>query len=146
MNEINLKVKSINDDAVIPQYQNPGDAGFDFHACEDAEILPNQTNVVGTGLKFAIPEGYAMKIVPRSGMSLKTPIRIANSPGTIDSGYRGEVGILVHNTSVHDIVKIEKGDRIAQGVMVEVPKANFIEVNDLSETVRGEGGFGSTGQ
>lgn len=144
MERVRVKVKKIHPDAVIPQYKTSGSAGFDLYAIEDVEIQPGETKQIRTGLIFEIPEGYEIQIRPRSGMSLKTPLRISNAPGTIDSDYRGEVMIIAENTSIVPF-SVEKGTRIAQGVLQKVPQAEFIEVERVSETERGEGGFGSTG-
>lgn len=144
MERVRVKVKKIHPDAVIPQYKTSGSAGFDLYAIEDVEIQPGETKQIRTGLIFEIPEGYEIQIRPRSGMSLKTPLRISNAPGTIDSDYRGEVMIIAENTSIVPF-SVEKGTRIAQGVLQKVPQAEFIEVEKVSETERGEGGFGSTG-
>lgn len=154
MNQLNLKtlipvkVKKLHPDAVIPKYQTDGAAGFDFHAIEDVKVEPSKTTLVKTGLSFEIPEGYELQVVPRSGMSLKTPVRIANSPGTVDSDYRGEVCIIVDNRNekfIDPAYEIKKGDRIAQGKITPVVQARFQEVEELGNTERGEGGFGSTG-
>jgi len=142
---MNIKIKKLVEDAIIPKYQTVGSAGFDFHTVEDVTVFPKETKLVSTGLAFEIPEGYELQVRPRSGMSLKTKIRISNSPGTIDSDYRGLVSIIVDNISFHGSLpyEIKKGDRIAQGVICKVNQAVFIE-DELSETERGEGGFGST--
>ncbi len=140
---VTIKWKKIHQDAVIPSYVHEGDAGFDFTSIEDVVLTPYERKIVKTGLKVEIPIGYEMQIRPRSGISLKTPVLIANAPGTIDSGYRGELGIIVLNNSSGEY-KIKKGERIAQGVIKEVIPVIHIEVDELSETVRGEGGFGST--
>lgn len=151
-----VNFKRLHADAVIPKYQTEGAAGFDFHAVEDVEIYPGETALVKTGLAFEIPAGFEIQVRPRSGNSLKTRIRIANSPGTIDSDYRGEVGIIVDNLTKGSmpvlrglekagVVEIKKGDRIAQGVLVPVFTAFFVEKEEeLNETQRGSGGFGST--
>lgn len=144
MERVRVKVKKIHPNAVIPQYKTSGSAGFDLYTIEDVEIQPGETKQIRTGLIFEIPEGYEIQIRPRSGMSLKTPLRISNAPGTIDSDYRGEVMIIAENTSIVPF-SVEKGTRIAQGVLQKVPQAEFIEVEKVSETERGEGGFGSTG-
>lgn len=131
-------------DAITPQYAHDTDAGADVFSNETVEIPAFSTVIVKTGIKVGIPNGWEIQIRPRSGMSAKTPIRIANAPGTIDAGYRGEVGIICHNTS-NKTFKINKGDRIAQMVIMPVPMIKFEEgkVSDLSGN-RG-GGFGSTG-
>jgi len=144
-----VKIKKLHSDAIIPKYQTSGSAGFDIHAIQHTEVYPGETKILKTGLSFEIPEGYELQIVPRSGVSVKTKLRISNSPGTVDSDFRGEVGIIVDNVDFHSdkrvpyIIKV--GDRIAQGKITPVVQATFIEVNDLEETERGEGGFGSTG-
>ena len=144
---IRVSFKKLSPDAVTPEYQTKGAAGFDFHAIEDMEINPRQTVLVKTGLSVEIPEGFELQVRPRSGMSLKTKIRVANSPGTVDSDYRGEVCIIMENMGMLGSLpyQIKKGDRVAQGVICPVFQAVFIE-QDLSETERGEGGFGSTGK
>lgn len=140
-----VKVKKINELAIIPEYAHDGDTGFDLYSINCKELLPDETALISTGLKFEIPRGYGIAIRPRSGLSLKTGLRIANSPGTIDSVYRGELKIIVQNTSDR-ILHIDIGQRIAQGVLEKVPKAEFIEVDELGDTERGEGGFGHTGE
>lgn len=149
-----VKIKKLHPDATIPKYATGGAAGFDLVAIEDVTIFPGRTALIKTGLAVEIEEGYEMQIRPRSGTSLKTSLRIANSPGTIDSDYRGEVGIIATNIatesysviSVAPPIIIKKGDRIAQGVIAPVIRADFVLVEELSDTNRGEGGFGSTGK
>ena len=143
---IRVYVEKCREDAVIPQYARPGDAGVDLVAAEDVFLLPQQTAIVPTGIKVALPEGYELQIRPRSGLSLNTGLRLANSPGTIDSGYRDEIGVIVTNTGEKAYL-IQKGDRIAQAVLQKVPKIQWVEVEDVSKigTNRG-GGFGSTGR
>ena len=143
--KLRVKIKKLSENAIIPQYQTNGAAGFDFHAIEDMEIDPRKTALVKTGLSMEIPEGYELQVRPRSGMSLKTKMRVANSPGTIDSDYRGEICIIMENIGLLGSLpfQIKKGDRIAQGVLCPVYQAVFIE-DELNETERGEGGFGST--
>lgn len=144
---IPVKVKKLHPDAVIPQYAHEGDAGFDLVSIKDVTIAPGQTVAVPTGLAFQIPTGYEIQVRPRSGLVLKTNLRVANSPGTIDSGYRGDVKVLISNThsTTNKPYTILKGDKIAQGVLQKVPQANFIEVNELNDSERGSGRFGSTG-
>lgn len=144
MNKIDVKVKPMFEKAVIPTYESEGAAGFDFYSIKDYVIEPGEVELVRTGLAVEIPEGYEIVIRPRSGLSLKTKLRVANSPGTIDSDYRGEIKIILENTGSESI-KVNTGDRIAQGVLKKVPKANFIKVRKLNKTNRGEGGFGHTG-
>lgn len=164
-----VKIKKLHPDAVIPQYARAMDAGFDLVAVEDVIIAPGQSAKVPTGLAFALPEGFELQVRPRSGISAKTKLRLSNAPGTVDAGYRGEVCVLVDNirissaerknvcldasekeTTVEQVVDsnsylIKKGDRIAQGVIAIVPIAQFEVVDELDETERGAGGFGSSG-
>ncbi len=146
-----IDIKKLHPDAIIPKYQTDGASGFDLHALEDVTIARGETKLVKTGLSFAIPRGFELQVRPRSGTSLKTTARVANSPGTVDSDYRGEVCIIIDNNDqftkgVNDGLHIKKGDRIAQGVICPIFKANFVEVEELDETQRGEGAFGSTGK
>lgn len=149
-----IQIKKLCDEAQVPQYATPGAAGFDLHAVENYWIAPGETALVKTGLSFAIPEGYELQVRPRSGLSLKTPLRVANSPGTIDSDYRGEVCVIMTNTASPNpegelsplSEQIKMGDRIAQGVICPIIQAEFELTDALPETKRGKGGFGSTGQ
>ncbi|WP_082660047.1 dUTP diphosphatase [Aureimonas sp. AU40] len=155
-----VRFKKLHPDAVIPTYATPGAAGFDLYAVEDTIIEPGQRKLIRTGLAAAIPEGFEMQIRPRSGLALKNGITVVNSPGTIDSDYRGDIGVILLNTdldytpgafsnggSIHPgrEFRVNKGDRIAQGVIAFVPQLPLVEVEELEETERGEGGFGSTG-
>jgi len=143
-----LRVKKLHPDAVLPKYQSKGASGFDFVAVEDVRIGPGETKVVSTGISLAIEEGFEVQVRPRSGLTLKTTLRVANTPGTIDSDFRGPVGIIMTNSLTikdnKDVI-VKKGDRIAQGVIVPVVQAEITEVDSLDETERGSGGFGSTG-
>jgi len=168
--KLRVKIKRLNESVELPKYAKPGDAGFDLVAAEDVIINPGETKVIPTGLAFEIPPGYEMQIRPRIGMSRKTKLRVVL--GTIDSGYRGEVGVIVDNASLieyasmprfkagilagdndfsitkpvkYEVIKISKGDRIAQGVIAPVETAHFEEVAELSGSERGTDGFGSTG-
>lgn len=159
-----LKIKKLHPEAVIPKYQTKGASGFDLHALEDVSIMPGETKLVKTGIAVAVDVGYELQVRPRSGTSLKTPLRVANSPGTVDADYRGEVCVIVTNTAddhFHDgsgnlstalwrsseyAQNIKKGDRIAQGVICPVLQVEFEEVENLDETERGSGGYGSTGK
>lgn len=149
-----LKFKKLDKEAIKPKYQTKGAAGFDLHALEDVDIHPGDTVLVKTGLSFEVPEGYELQVRPRSGLSLKTKLRVANSPGTIDSDYRGPCGVILYNAGspevegimpADEVIKIKKGDRIAQAVLAPVTQAKIVEVYELSETERGTGGLGSTG-
>jgi dUTP pyrophosphatase len=130
------------------EYEKEGDSGFDLRAATNEsggyQVAPQGTIVVPTGVKVAVPEGTELQVRTRSGSPLKRGFNVANSPGTVDSGYRGEVGVLVHNLS-DEIVEIECGERIAQGVICPVYQAQFIAVDVLDETERGEGAYNSTG-
>lgn len=142
---VSINIMKIHENAIIPTYANVGDAGMDIYAIEDLTIEPHTTVIVPTGLKMAIPIGYEMQIRPRSGMSCKTKLRISNSIGTIDSGFRGEIGVIFDNIGDTPYT-IHVGDRIAQMVLNEVPIAEFTVVEQLDDTSRGNGGFGSTGK
>lgn len=144
---IEVYIELCHPEARMPSYARPGDAGMDIFAVEDTTIPPGKTLILGTGLKVAIPEGYEIQIRPRSGMSLKTPLRLANSPGTIDSGYRDEVGIIIHNTSLQETCQVKKGERIAQMVLQRVPQISWKPVASVADIGRDRGGgFGSSGK
>jgi dUTP diphosphatase len=128
-----------------PVYAHPGDAGADLVAAEAARLEPGARALVGTGVRIALPDGYAAFVVPRSGLAAKHGITIVNSPGTIDAGYRGEIKVALLNTDATEPFEIAVGDRIAQLIVMPVPRARFIPVDELPVSVRGEGGFGSTG-
>lgn len=143
---VKVKVYKLNPDAQLPTYAYPTDAGADVSAVEEVTIPAGETRIIPTGLAVAIPAGYEIQIRPRSGLSAKTKLRIANSPGTLDSQYRGPVGVIITNTGDIPYV-IEKGMKIAQMVIAPTPMIKWIEVDseaDLGETDRGSGGFGST--
>ena len=145
--KLRTKIKRVRD-VELPQYAKPGDSGFDLVAAEDTIIWPGETKVVPTGLSFEIPPGYELQVRPRSGISRNTKLRVIL--GTVDSGFRGEVGVIVDNTerNLGTNMKahiIERGTRRAQGVIAPVITAHFEEVDELSNSDRGTGGFGSTG-
>lgn len=142
MTTVPVKVKLSHEDAILPKYQTEGAAGFDVHCIEDVRMIPHVTEMVRTGLYFEIPDGYELQVRPRSGLAAKYSVTVVNSPGTIDSDYRGEVCILLSSPRGLDI---NKGERVAQLVLKEVPRAELIVVDELSDTVRGGGGFGHTG-
>ena len=138
---VNIKILKETEDAVLPTYAHFGDAGADLYANEEVDIKPNEVKIIQTGLKVEIPDGYEMQVRPRSGMSTKTPI--LGILGTVDSGYRGSLGVMLYNHG--DIpYRVQKGDRIAQAVIAPTYHGNFLISDSLSETERGEGGFGST--
>lgn len=161
---VEVFVEVCRDGVTLPEYARPGDAGMDVCAAEEVIVRPGETVIIPTGLKLAIPEGYEIQVRPRSGVSFKTPIRISNSPGTIDSGYRDELGIIITNTSdvcsfnaekiigldekgnISGIYRIKKGDRVAQLVLQEVPRMKLVQVPSVQEIGENRGGgFGSTG-
>ncbi len=139
-----VSFKRISPDASLPSYARPGDAGMDLKSAEDAVVEPGARLLVHTGLAMALPGGYEAQVRPRSGLALKHGITVLNTPGTIDEGYRGEVGVILFNTG-DTAFKIAKGDRIAQMVIAPVTRARIVETDDLGSTERGAGGFGSTG-
>jgi dUTP pyrophosphatase len=140
---IKVQIKKLNEDAIIPQYAHKTDAGCDVYAVEETVIKPHTTVLVKTGIAVAIPGGYEIQVRPRSGLSLKTNLRVANAPGTIDSDYRGEVCVIMSN--IGNLTEtIKKGDKIAQLIIAPVPMIEWNEVDELDDTERGEGGFGST--
>jgi dUTP pyrophosphatase len=139
-----IRIETTNG-AVVPIYAQDGDAGADLCANENVEIRAGARKLVKTGIKIAIPDGYVGLIHPRSGLALKQGLTVLNAPGTIDSGYRGDVGVILYNTEFSKTAVISKGDRIAQLVIQKVERAKFEIVDALDDTDRGEGGFGSTG-
>ena len=139
-----LKIKRLNNEAIIPQYARKGDAGMDLFSISEHILKPGERCLVATGLSFEIPEGYEVQIRPRSGLALKKGISLVNSPGTIDAGYRGEIGIIIINHGREDF-EIKKGDKIAQAVINKFETGEIEEVEELENSDRGEGGFGSSG-
>jgi dUTP pyrophosphatase len=129
----------------MPAYAHPGDAGADLVAAVDVDLAPGERAVVPTGVAIALPEGYAGFVHPRSGLAAKTGLSLVNAPGTIDAGYRGEIKVIVVNLDPREPIHLDRGDRIAQLVVQRVERADFVEVAELPESVRAEGGFGSTG-
>jgi deoxyuridine 5''-triphosphate nucleotidohydrolase (EC 3.6.1.23) len=129
----------------VPVYAHPGDAGADLVSAENVHLAPGQRALIGTGVSIALPDGYAAFVVPRSGLAAKHGITIVNSPGTVDAGYRGEIKVSLLNTDSSEAYDVAVGDRIAQLIVMPVPRARFIPVDELPESVRGAGGFGSTG-
>jgi len=142
-----IRIKKLHEDAVVPKYATHGASGFDLVALETVFFKPGETKLVQTGLAIDVGPGYELQVRPRSGLSLKTPLRVANSPGTVDSDYRGEVCVIMTNTAEPGTPSrvVTKGDRIAQGVVCPVMRADIEVVDYLDETDRGAGGFGSTG-
>lgn len=138
-------IKRLDPGLPLPIYAHNGDAGLDLLAAEDVSMKPSERALVPTGLAFAIPEGYAGYVQPRSGLAINRGLGLINSPGLIDSGYRGEVKIALINLDPDNVIHISRGDKIAQLVILEVPPVSLVEVDELPESKRGSGGFGSTG-
>jgi dUTP pyrophosphatase len=143
---IDLFFRRLDPDAVLPERAHPGDAGFDLRSIEDVEVGPGERAMIGTGVAVAIPDGHAGLVLPRSGLASKHGLTLANAPGLIDSGYRGELICSVVNLDPHESVRIARGDRIAQLLVVEVPGLRPHLVDELPPSSRGDGGFGSTGR
>lgn len=129
----------------VPVYAHPGDAGADLVSAEALRLAPGQRALVATGVRIALPDGYVAFVVPRSGLAAKHGITIVNSPGTVDAGYRGEIKVSLLNTDAAEAYDIAVGDRIAQLIVLPVPRVAFLPVDELPGSTRGEGGFGSTG-
>ncbi len=143
---VDIAVKRLDSagDLPLPSYETGGSAGMDIRAAEDLTIPAGQRALIGTGLAFAIPEGFEIQVRPRSGLALKKGVTVLNAPGTIDSDYRGELKAILINHGEDDFV-VQRGDRIAQIVVAPVQRGNLVEVDNLDDTARGSGGFGSTG-
>lgn len=145
MDNIRVPIKILSRDAQIPHMAYNGDAGVDLRSVERIVLKPQERAMVATGLAIALPEGYAGFILPRSGLAAKHGISIVNAPGLIDSNYRGELKVILLNTDPDNSITIEIGDRIAQLIVMPVPTINFEQVEELTESQRGESGFGSSG-
>ena len=141
---MNVNFQRIHTKAVIPRYAHAGDAGMDLCACEEAEIPPGGRALVHTGLVVALPDGWEGQVRPRSGLALKFGVTVLNSPGTVDAGYRGEIGVILANFG-DAAFHVSPGDRIAQFVLAPVTRCTPVEVESVDATTRGTGGFGSTG-
>jgi dUTP pyrophosphatase len=141
---IELAIKRLREDAIVPARAYPGDAGLDLAACERLELEPGERAVVGTGLAVAIPEGYAGFVQPRSGLASRHGISVVNAPGLIDSGYRGELRVVLLNTDRAESFVVEPGMRIAQLVVLPIPQLELVETEELPESERGVRGFGSS--
>jgi dUTP pyrophosphatase len=141
---IELRIKKLREDAVVPARAYDGDAGLDLSACERVELGPGERATVPTGLAVAIPEGHAGFVQPRSGLAARHGISIVNTPGLVDSGYRGELKVILLNTDAAERFVVEPGMRIAQLVVVPVPGIHLVEVEELPESERGVRGFGSS--
>lgn len=144
--EVRIKVKKLDEKAIIPMSAHLGDAGVDLYSIEDKIVNPGDVELVHTGIALEIPFGYEGQVRPRSGNALTKHYTVLNTPGTIDSGYRGEIGVIIYNANPNKMVDIHKGDRIAQLAINEIPTPLiFEEVDELDNTDRGTGGFGSSG-
>jgi dUTP pyrophosphatase len=142
---MDLEVRRLDDDGPLPAYQREGDAGLDLHSAEDFTLQPGQRAVVGTGIAVAIPSGFVGLTTPRSGLAARQGLSMVNAPGVIDSGYRGEVKLIMINLDPHDPIDVKRGDRVAQLVVVPVATVRVVESAELPRSERGEGGLGSTG-
>jgi dUTP pyrophosphatase len=143
---VQLPVAKLNEGAILPSRAHEDDAGLDLYACEAAHIGPGERWSVGTGIGVEIPSGHAGLVLPRSGLAKKHGIALVNSPGLIDSGYRGELRVLLLNTDPAETFRVAPGDRIAQLVITPIALAQPVEAQALAESVRGDGGFGSSGR
>jgi dUTP pyrophosphatase len=141
---IELSIQRLRDDAVVPTRAYTGDAGLDLASCERVQLGPGERATVATGLAVAIPDGYAGFVQPRSGLASRHGITIVNTPGLVDSGYRGELKVILLNTDATEVFVVEPGMRIAQLVVMQVPEIDPIEVDELPESERGARGFGSS--
>ena len=140
-----LKIKKLSEDAIIPFYAHPGDAGLDLFSVEEVTIEPGKRKLVATGISIELPKNTEAQVRPRSGLALKYGVTVLNSPGTIDEGYRGEIKVILINHG-EEAFKINKGDKIAQMVIMPVLTVGIEEVEILNDSERGEGGFGATGR
>ncbi|MFL5893196.1 MAG: dUTP diphosphatase [Solirubrobacterales bacterium] len=143
---MDLRVRRLREEATIPTRAHQGDAGLDLYAAESATIAPGERATVATGIALEIPAGFAGLVLPRSGLAARHGIALVNAPGLIDSGYRGEVKVLLLNTDRGDTFEVSSGDRIAQLLLSPVTEARPVEVSELELSARGAGGFGSSGR
>ena len=144
-NATEIRFMVLNPNATVPAYARKGDAACDLVSCDEVAILPGGRESVGTGIALEIPIGFAGFLLPRSGIAFRAGVTLMNSPGLIDSGFRGELKVVLYNSDNTNAFKVRVGDRIAQLVVLAVPSMSFIQVSTLSKTERGAGGFGSTG-
>jgi len=146
MSKLEIEIQKLQPEAKVPAYAHHGDAGVDLYSTIDHTLQPGARVLVPTGLKMSIPEGYEGQVRPKSGLALKHGISVLNTPGTVDAPYRGEVGVILINLDTKTPYEIKKGEKVAQMVLAEVKRAQFVEKAELTATTRGEGGFGSTGK
>jgi dUTP pyrophosphatase len=142
---ISIGIVRLQPDLPLPQYARAGDAGADLAIAEDCELAPGERRVVGTGMAIALPDGWAGFVHPRSGLAARAGLTIVNAPGTIDAGYRGEIKVCLLNTDATEPVRLRRGDLVAQLVIQQVARAEFVELSALPSSERGSGGYGSTG-
>jgi dUTP pyrophosphatase len=140
-----LEVKRLDPDLPLPRYQHAGDAGLDLHAAESVELAPGERAVIGTGIAVAVPAGFVGLTAPRSGLAARVGLSTVNAPGVIDSGYRGELKLIIVNLDPKDPIVIERGERVAQLLLMPVSSADVVERDELSPSDRGDAGLGSTG-
>lgn len=138
-------IQRLDPDLPMPAYEHPGDAAMDLRARESKVLAPGERVLMPTGIAIALPAGFAAYVHPRSGLALKVGLGMVNAPGVIDAGYRGEIGVILVNHDQHSEITLNRGDRIAQLVVAPVAEAELIEVSQLPQSHRGQGGFGSTG-
>ncbi len=143
--DLQIQVLRLDPDLPMPAYAHPGDAGADLVTAVDVTLAPGERALVPTGIALALPDGYVALVHPRSGLAARHGLSIVNSPGTIDAGYRGEIKVLLINLDPRDEIQLRRGDRVAQLVIQRFEHAGFVGVDALPESVRGAGGYGSTG-
>lgn len=142
---VEIQIRRLDAGVALPSYAHPGDAGADLCSTVDVHLEPGERALVPTGISLALPGGYVALVHPRSGLAARCGLSIVNSPGTVDAGYRGEVKVMLINLDPREPITLSRGDRIAQLVVQEVERATFVEVDELPDSVRGVGGYGSTG-
>jgi dUTP diphosphatase len=142
---VEILISRLDPEVPLPSYAHPGDAGADLTTTVDVHLAPGERALVPTGVSIALPEGYVALVHPRSGLAARFGVSIVNAPGTVDAGYRGEIKVMLINLDPREPVTLGRGDRIAQLVVQQVERARFVEVDSLPASVRGAGGYGSTG-
>lgn len=142
---VDIALLRLDPDLPAPAYAHPGDAGADLLTTVDVTLAPGERALVPTGVALALPSGFVALVHPRSGLAARHGLSIVNTPGTVDAGYRGEIKVLLINLDPHDAIVLRRGDRVAQLILQRVETARFVEVDVLPESVRGQGGYGSTG-
>ena len=143
--EVPIALRRLDPDLPLPSYAHPGDAGADLHTAVDLVLGPGERALVPTGIAVALPDGFVALVHPRSGLAARHGLSIVNSPGTVDAGYRGEIKVMLINHDPAETLELRRGDRIAQLVVQRFERARFVEVEELPDSARGSGGYGSTG-